>query len=666
MFTRLHPFRIVAAVLAALLLVGGLQGVADAATKRSVSITATPTVDAVKTSVTFAGKLTHSPKHSLVVIQRKSGKKWIKVVRTHTTATGAYSVKLTRPSAVAAYSYRAYSAKTRELKAATSKVIAVYALNHAFASLTATPSTLTVDSTTTLAGTVYPFIKGTGVILQKKTASTWLNVAVTTVTATGTFSKAVLVTGSATYRGIVLQAKSYAPTTTNERTVAAKPLILTTSLSATTRLGGYSSALKAYAGVAGAWSATGLPAGLLLHTNTGAITGSVTAPAADYTVTVGFTQTSTGLKAATKTYTLRVSAAAAPVISPDTLPVGSTSSPYSAQLTANASGTWSDLVGGVHTLPAGLTLGTSTGLISGTPTASGNSNVVITFARTEDGQTATKDYTLQVDPGTNPAPVIITSSLKAGKQFVVYDDTLQAEQADEPGTWTSGALPPGLTLNPTTGEITGTPTVAGDTAVALTFTRASDSMTATKTLHIVIAPADAPVISTTNLPDATLAQPYTTTLTVQGNVAGTWTADHLPAGLSLDPQTGVISGAPTVSGDVQVTIGFTQGNTGLLAAPKTLTLHVAEPPVISTAALPAQRNLVSYSFQLSVVGSPAGTWSATGLPSPLKVNASTGLITGGAVLIPATSNHTVTVKFTQTSTGLSTTKTFTLTSQGLL
>ena len=78
MFSRFHSFRLVAATVAALLMVAGFQIGAFAATARSISIAASPAVAAVGTSVTFSGKLTRSPKGTTVLIQRKSGTKWVK------------------------------------------------------------------------------------------------------------------------------------------------------------------------------------------------------------------------------------------------------------------------------------------------------------------------------------------------------------------------------------------------------------------------------------------------------------------------------------------------------------------------------------------------------------------------------------------------------------
>ena len=134
-------------------------------------------------------------------------------------------------------------------------------------------------------------------------------------------------------------------------------------------------------------------------------------------------------------------------------------------------------------LPAGLSLNTATGEISGTPTAAGTTNFEVKV--TSAGQTATKALEITV---VHPAPSVTTSSPMAnGTMDVAYSQTLTATGGDGNYTWAmfnSTVLPAGLSLNTATGEISGTPTAAATTNFEVEVTSAGQ--TATKGLSIMV------------------------------------------------------------------------------------------------------------------------------------------------------------------------------------
>lgn len=171
---------------------------------------------------------------------------------------------------------------------------------------------------------------------------------------------------------------------------------------------------------------------------------------------------------ATKSLTLTVNPGTV-VISPSTLPGGMVGLAYTA--TVSASGGLAPYTFSVSTgaLPAGLSLAASTGIISGSPTASGPSTFTVQVADAElPAVTATQSYTVTIVSALS----ITTASLPAANIGVSYTATLAATGGVTPYTWavTTGSLPSGLTLNSTTGVISGTPTSAGTFNFTITVT----------------------------------------------------------------------------------------------------------------------------------------------------------------------------------------------------
>ena len=261
--------------------------------------------------------------------------------------------------------------------------------------------------------------------------------------------------------------------------------IVTTILPDGTDGQSYSSTLQASGGIPPfSWSTTSgsLPPGFALNQTTGVISGTPTTSG-----TFAFTAGVQDSAAQTATRPLSI------LVQPPTLSIITTSLPggvvaqsYSAPLQA-AGGvspfSWSVASGA---LPPGLTLGQTTGVISGTPTASGNFSFT---AGVQDSaaQSATRALSILVQPG---ALSIITTSLPGGTVGQAYSATLQAAAGTTPFSWSlaAGSLPPGLTLSSTTGQISGTPSTAGTFSFTARVTDAN-ALTATRALSIIISAA---------------------------------------------------------------------------------------------------------------------------------------------------------------------------------
>jgi len=400
------------------------------------------------------------------------------------------------------------------------------------------------------------------------------------VVSSGQISGTPTTAGTSTFTAQVKDSNNNTATKSLSITIAAAPqppTISTSSLVGGTVGAAYSTSLAATGGKTPyTWtiSSGALPGGLSLTASTGAISGTpTTAGTSAFTVQVKDANNNTG----TKSLSIAIAAAAQPPsITTSSLPGGTVSTSYSTTLAASGGKTpytWSVSSG---TLPAGLTLGASTGVISGTPTASGTSTFTI---QVKDGNnnTATKSLSITV---ALPALVISTASLPGGQVGTSYSAILVASGGKTPYTWSvaSGSLPAGLTLSGGSGQVSGTPTTSGTSTFTVKVTD-SASTTATKSLSIVVSAASVtPVqITTTSLPDAQQGSVYSSTLVASGGTTPyTWSlsSGSLPSGLSLNSSNGQISGTPSASGMFPMTVQVKDSSSTVQTATEPLSLTV--------------------------------------------------------------------------------------------
>ncbi|PVM93686.1 putative Ig domain-containing protein, partial [Caulobacter endophyticus] len=320
--------------------------------------------------------------------------------------------------------------------------------------------------------------------------------------------------------------------------------------------------------------------------------------------------------------------AAAVAITTTSLPTPVLGQAYS-QTVATSDGT-APMTFAVNTgsLPTGLTLNASTGVLSGTATAAGAYSFAIT-ATDANGLTDAETYSGTISAGV----VITTASLPTPVLGQVYSQTVSTNGGTAPVTFAvaTGALPTGLSLNASTGVIGGTATAAGTYSFAVTATDAND-LTDAETYSGTIAGAVA--INTTSLPTPVLGQAYSQTVSTTGGTAPVTfavTTGALPTGLSLNTSTGAISGTATAAGAYSFAIMATDAN-GLTDA-KTYSGTISAGVVITTTSLPAPVLGQAYSQTIATTGGTAAVTFAvtTGAPpTGLSFNASTGVISGTA------------------------------------
>jgi hypothetical protein len=430
--------------------------------------------------------------------------------------------------------------------------------------------------------------------------------------------------------------------------------ITTSSLSSGTVGSTYSSLLQASGGTAPySWSITGgsLPGGLALTAANGVITGT---PTTSGTFSITATVSDAGNPAQTKSATLSLVIAPVPLtIATSTLPSATQSSGYSSSLQATggtAPYTWSITSGA---LPAGLTLSANNGVISGTPTASGSFTIGATVKDAgSPSQTTTATVTLSVVAAGTPL-AIASSTLPGGTPNQGYSATLNATGGTAPYTWsiTNGVLPTGLSLTPATGTISGTPTASSTSSLTFNVVDSSSPAQAKSvTLSLVVAPIPL-VLSTSTVPSGTNGTAYASLLQASGGTTPyTWSISvgSLPAGLTLAPATGLISGTPTAAGTSNFNATVTDSGNPAQTKSVALSLVVAAPApptlTINATLVSGTVNTAYSSTMTATGGTPAYTWSITSgsLPAGLTLAATTGIISG----TPSTSgtyNFTATV-----------------------
>mgnify|MGYP002624218399 CR=1 FL=1 len=299
---------------------------------------------------------------------------------------------------------------------------------------------------------------------------------------------------------------------------------------------------------------------------------------------------------------------------------------YTATLNANSSSTvvWS-LTNGTS-LPTGLTLDSSAGTISGTPTKADTYTFTVK-ASPASGAPATKEFTLKVLAEAPQVTVsITTSSLPNGTVNQSYSATLASSPSGATWSIASGSLPSGLTLN-TNGTIFGTPTSQGTSTFTVRAT--SGSVNATRQLSITINQAQTTTtsvtITTTTLPLGITGQSYSATLASNPSGATWRLTGSLPAGLDLD-SSGRISGTPIVAGTFEFTV---TANYGSASNVRTLPLKI-DPMAITTESLPDGVINNAYDVTIKANVSSGLTWKINSgtLPPGLTLYEESGLLSG--------------------------------------
>ncbi|WP_257164789.1 putative Ig domain-containing protein [Bradyrhizobium sp. SRS-191] len=391
-----------------------------------------------------------------------------------------------------------------------------------------------------------------------------------------------------------------------------------------------------------------LPTGLSFNTSTGAITGTPTATsgATTYTVTV----TDTNSASASNTFSLTVNGA-----------VTATQSIASKTLTQNQpSANFTPVTGGGGTpsytysvspsLPAGLSLNTSTGAITGTPTGTIGSTTYTVTVTDANSATASNTFSLAINAAVTATQSVASKTLTQNVAATSFTPVTGANGTPSLSYSVAPALPAGLSLSSSTGAITGTPTASsGATTYTITVTD-TNLATASNTFSLTVNTA---VTATQSVSSATVTvNTAITTFTPVTGGGGTTPRTYaispsLPTGLSFNTSTGQVSGTPTVSsGTTTYTVTVTDDNNGTASNTFQLTVNgpLSATQAIASKALTQNAAATSFTPVTAAGGTPSYTYAISpSLPTGLSFNTSSGAITGTPTGTSGATTYTVTI-----------------------
>ena len=397
-----------------------------------------------------------------------------------------------------------------------------------------------------------------------------------------------------------------------------------------------------------------LPTGLSINAHTGVISGTPTdSDFGNHTITV--TATDAHGKAVSESFHLAVgdSGPIATAIAAQSAYEGRAFSlNVASHFTPPAAG---DTLTYSASLPTGLSINAHTGIISGTPTDSDFGDHTVTVTATDaHGKAISETFHLTVGDSGPTATTIADQSGYEGKAFSLNVASHFAAPAAGDTLTFSASLPAGLSINAHTGVISGTPTDSdfGNHTITVTATDAHGKAVS-ESFHLAVGDSGP---TATTIADQSGYEGKALSLNVASHFKAPAAGDtltfsaSLPAGLSINAHTGVISGTPTDSdfGNKMVTVTATDAHGKAVSETFHLAVGDSGP---TAAAIASQSGYEGQAFSLNVANhfiAPAAgdtlTFSAS-LPTGLSIDHNTGLISG----TPTDSdfgNHTITVTAT--------------------
>jgi hypothetical protein len=322
------------------------------------------------------------------------------------------------------------------------------------------------------------------------------------------------------------------------------------------------------------------------------------------------------------------------------LPVGTTNAEYVARiLIVNADG---PVTFSVDELAPGMALDPVSGFITGRPTSTFNKNITLTADDTTQAIQLLVELKINAaGGGGNEGSTFGTTSLATGRVGTPYFQALNVVNGVGPYIYGATDLPPGLTLDGLTGEISGNPIAAGTYFTSLSVTDFGENENkAVTVLPLTVLPQDSDFLfSTLALNNGEIGTPFCDTWLTTGETgAVTFGSSGLPAGLVLDPATGIVTGMPTEAGTFRVIISANDGSATIASNHSMVIVPSAASSFYwDFFGLPAALINVAYDRQppilLATQNGVAVEYTAVGLPPGIAYNVNSGELSGTATQV---------------------------------
>ncbi len=395
------------------------------------------------------------------------------------------------------------------------------------------------------------------------------------------------------------------------------------------------------------YSESGLPTGLSLNTSTGVISGTVGGSATfPYSVTITAADSVNPSISATESFPWWITSSGTITVSLSSVSTQTNIEGDSPTLSLYATDSASNpLIYSASDLPPGLSIDPNTGDISGTLAAgaSSGSSYSVTVAASESTDPdigAARSFTWDISP---LVTLVKPAAQTNADTDTVYLPSLANDSAGNALTFTASGLPAGLSVNSSTGVISGT-VASGDHLSSPYFV----TITATDTVD----------------PSASASQPFSWNVNASGSIQVTlptpanqtnfeedspslspsasdsasnpliYSASNLPPGLTIDPATGIISGSiddgDYVNSPYTVTVAAVDSTNLSVGAGQTFQWTANPLVTLTNPGTQSNNKDDTVLLALSAMDSDGNalTFSATGLPTGLSINSSTGIISG--------------------------------------